>query len=68
MVEETNRYHQQNNDKFRDRAKGVKWKDVTAVDLKKCWGYFYSWAKFAKIAGTNIGLQKGQLKPQFLRK
>lgn len=38
MVTETNRYRAQNPDLFRDRAKSVKWKDVTVVELKKMLG------------------------------
>lgn len=48
MVEETNRYHQQNMDKFKDRAKGVKWKDVTMIELKKMLGLLLLMGKVRK--------------------
>jgi hypothetical protein len=68
MAEETNRYHSQNVDRFKGSAKSVKWKDVSAVELKQMLGLFYLWAKFVKKVGMNIGLQTEQLKPQFLHK
>lgn len=38
MAEETNRYHSQNVDRFKDSGKSVKWKDVSTVELKKMLG------------------------------
>ncbi|XP_026469574.1 piggyBac transposable element-derived protein 4-like [Ctenocephalides felis] len=38
MAEESNRYHSQNIDRFKDSAKSLKWKDVSAVELKKMLG------------------------------
>jgi len=48
MAEETNRYHSQNVDKFKDSAKSVKWKDVSAVEIKQMLGLLLLMGKVRK--------------------
>ncbi|EQB59787.1 ac transposable element-derived protein 4 [Vairimorpha apis BRL 01] len=48
MVTETNRYHAQNIELFRDSANSVKWKDVTVVELKKMMGLLLLMGKVRK--------------------
>ena len=48
MVEETNRYHAQNEFRIKDRVKSVKWKDVTVKELKKFIGLILLMGKIRK--------------------
>jgi len=48
MANETNRYHLQNVDKFKESAKSVKWKDVSAVEVKQMLGLLLLMGKVRK--------------------